>query len=181
MTRCCGSSDPIDVDSMHGESCTPSERDNVATKNNPEHGSGHTTDVDIESGHKRKLTSSVWDHFERKMMKGKMRAICSRCKKDFVGDSKSRTTHLRDHLKRCFKVKNQVNVRQSILRATVKMDSSSSKVNSTHESPSKHMESNVSYGKRPLNEIDDYENLWDKHVLEIPPKTTCRSEVETFF
>ena len=40
MTRHCDSSDPIDVDSMHGESCTPSERDNVATKNNPEHGSG---------------------------------------------------------------------------------------------------------------------------------------------
>jgi len=55
-----------------------------------------------------------------------------------------------------------------------------SKVHSTHESPLKHMESNVSYRKRPLDKIEDYENLWDKHVLEIPPKTTCRSEVETY-
>ena len=55
-----------------------------------------------------------------------------------------------------------------------------SKVHSTHVSPSKDMESNVSYGKRPLDEIDDYENLWDKHVLEIPRKTPSRSEVETY-
>ena len=54
-----------------------------------------------------------------------MRAICDGCKKNFVGDSKSGMTHLRDHLKRCLKVKNQVNLRQSILRATVKTDSSS--------------------------------------------------------
>lgn len=40
-----------------------------------------------------------------------MRAIYSACKKDFVGDSKSETTHLGDHLKRCFKVKNQVDVK----------------------------------------------------------------------
>lgn len=56
---------------MHGESCTPSERDNVAAKNIPKHGSGQTNNVDVESGHKRKLTLSVWDHFERRMMKGK--------------------------------------------------------------------------------------------------------------
>lgn len=46
-------------------------------------------------------------------------------------------------------------------------------MHSTHEpSSSKHMKFNVSYGKRTLDDIDDYENLWDKHVLEIPSKTT---------
>ena len=148
MIRRCESSDPIDVDSMHGESCTLNEGDNVAAKNNPEHGSGQRIDVDVDSGHKRKLTSSVWDHFERKMMKGKMRAICSGCKKDFVGDSKSGTTHLRDHLRRCFKVKNQVDVRQSILRATVNTDSSS-----------------VSMGKYKFNYDVTTHELWNMIVL----------------
>ena len=57
MTHRCDSSDHIDVDSMHAESCTPGERDNVATKNIREHGSGQTIGVDVESGHKRKLNS----------------------------------------------------------------------------------------------------------------------------
>ena len=148
MTRRSDYSDPIDVDSMHGESCTPNERDNVAAKNNHEHGNCQTIDVDVESGHKRKLTSSVWDHFQRKMMNGKMRALCSGCTKDFVGDSKSGTTHLRDHLKICFKVKNQVDVRQSILRATVKTDSSS-----------------ISMGKYKFNPDVTRHELWNMIVL----------------
>ena len=99
-------------------------RDNASPRPQtiPEHVSAQTNDVDVESGCKRNLTSSMYDHFEKRIMKGKMRTICHGCKKDFVGDSKSGTTHLRDHLKRCFKLKTQVNVRQSILRATVTKD-----------------------------------------------------------
>jgi len=55
------------------------------------------------------------------------------------------------------------------------------KMSSTHESSSSRpMESNVSYRKRTLDEIDDCENLWDKHVLEMPPKRNNRSEVEAY-
>ena len=51
-----------------------------------------------------------------------MRAVYNRCEKDFIGDSNSGTTHLRGHLKRYLKVKNQVDVKQRILRATLKSE-----------------------------------------------------------
>ena len=52
------------------------------------------------------------------------------------------------------------------------------KMHSKHEySCSKYMESNVSYQKRTLDERD-YENLREKHALEIPHKRTCRFEVQ---
>ena len=44
----------------------------------------------------------------------------SGCKKLFVGGGKNETTYLKDHLKRCLKVKNCVDVKQQLLKATIK-------------------------------------------------------------
>ena len=61
------------------------------------------------------------------------------------------------------------------------VDDYKSKSPSAHKSsPLRPMKSNASYRKRTLDEIDDCENLRDKHVLEIPPKTNSRFEVEAY-
>ena len=50
---------------------------------------------------KRKLTSDVWNHFEKMIINGAEKAECNYCKKKLGGNSKDGTTHLRDHLKSC--------------------------------------------------------------------------------
>lgn len=50
----------------------------------------------------RKRTSKVWIDFnEYKDANGKVKALCKHCKKSFVGESKSGTSHLAQHIKRC--------------------------------------------------------------------------------
>ncbi|XP_075480113.1 zinc finger BED domain-containing protein RICESLEEPER 2-like [Primulina tabacum] len=64
----------------------------------------NTTSVDGASPsetRKRKLTSDVWNHFERKKINGMDKAICNYCKKSLSGQSKHGTTHLREHFKIC--------------------------------------------------------------------------------
>ena len=60
-------------------------------------------DVDAEDDKKRrKLTSPVWNDFTKyKDSAGNVKALCKHCKKSFVGDSNSGTSHLAGHLKRC--------------------------------------------------------------------------------
>jgi len=41
--------------------------------------------LEIE-GRKRMLTSDVWNHFKRKMIDGKTKAICNYCGKKVVGN-----------------------------------------------------------------------------------------------
>ncbi|XP_031272667.1 zinc finger BED domain-containing protein RICESLEEPER 1-like [Pistacia vera] len=54
------------------------------------------------SAKRRKLKSKVWEDFTKYEDKnGKELAKCKHCKKDFVGSSKSGTTHLKNHLKSC--------------------------------------------------------------------------------
>ncbi|XP_058103795.1 zinc finger BED domain-containing protein RICESLEEPER 1-like isoform X3 [Magnolia sinica] len=51
---------------------------------------------------KRRLTSSVWNDFEKvKGEGGKEFATCKHCKRKLVGDSKKGTSHLHKHLKKC--------------------------------------------------------------------------------
>jgi len=42
-------------------------------------------ELEIE-GHKTKLTFDVWNHFKRKMIDGKMKAICNYCGKKVMGN-----------------------------------------------------------------------------------------------
>ncbi|XP_031093017.1 zinc finger BED domain-containing protein RICESLEEPER 1-like [Ipomoea triloba] len=54
----------------------------------------------------KRLTSVVWNHFER-VRKGEIcYAVCVHCKKKLSGSSNSGTTHLRNHLIRCLKRSN---------------------------------------------------------------------------
>ncbi|GAV59185.1 zf-BED domain-containing protein, partial [Cephalotus follicularis] len=49
----------------------------------------------------KKLTSEVWNHFERKNIDGKRKSIFHYCKKELGADSRNVTSHLREHIKRC--------------------------------------------------------------------------------
>ena len=58
------------MEAAYGESCTSSERGNVASQTMPSQTitklvSVQPKDVVVETGHKRKLTWSVWGHFEK--------------------------------------------------------------------------------------------------------------------
>ncbi|KAG6518922.1 hypothetical protein ZIOFF_022408 [Zingiber officinale] len=84
---------------------------NEATLNN-------TLDVEISGtdvGTKRKCRSIAWDHFEKKLIGGKWKAICNDCKKTLGGDTKNGTKHLLDHMKICLH-KKQKTIQQSLLQ-----------------------------------------------------------------
>ena len=49
----------------------------------------------------KRLKSMVWQHFKKKMINGEWKAICNYCKRKLGGKSKSGTSHLHYHLKRC--------------------------------------------------------------------------------
>ena len=68
----------------------------------------------------RKLTSAVWKYFTQVQVGKEIKAKCSGCKKLFTIGGKNGTTHLKDHLKRCLKVKNYVDVKQQLLKPTMK-------------------------------------------------------------
>lgn len=54
----------------------------------------------------KRLTSVVWNHFERVRKADICYAICVHCNKKLSGSSNSGTTHLRNHLMRCLKRSN---------------------------------------------------------------------------
>jgi uncharacterized radical SAM superfamily protein len=74
-------------------------------------------DANVTVGSKRKLKSDVWLEFEQVTVGGKLKVECNWCKKHFVGDSKSGTTHLRSHLKTCQSKQCQKGLKQSILKS----------------------------------------------------------------
>ncbi|KAK9031747.1 hypothetical protein V6N11_056037 [Hibiscus sabdariffa] len=51
----------------------------------------------------KRLTSVVWNHFERVRKADICYAVCVHCNKKLSGSSNSGTTHLRNHLMRCLK------------------------------------------------------------------------------
>ncbi|KAG8487278.1 hypothetical protein CXB51_020584 [Gossypium anomalum] len=51
----------------------------------------------------KRLTSVVWNHFERVRKADLCYAVCVHCNKKLSGSSNSGTTHLRNHLMRCLK------------------------------------------------------------------------------
>ena len=54
---------------------------------------------------KRKTTSDVWENFTRKKVDGKFKAQCHHCDKLYLGDSSQGTSHFRNHLARCPRLK----------------------------------------------------------------------------
>lgn len=63
-----------------------------------------TTDTGIKKP--KRLTSVVWNHYERVRKGDICYAICAHCNKRLSGSSNSGTTHLRNHLMRCLKRSN---------------------------------------------------------------------------
>ncbi|KAJ8755709.1 hypothetical protein K2173_022703 [Erythroxylum novogranatense] len=65
-------------------------------------------EVSTESSIKKpkRLTSIVWNHFERIRKADICYAVCVHCNKKLSGSSNSGTTHLRNHLMRCLKRSN---------------------------------------------------------------------------
>ncbi|WJZ96780.1 hypothetical protein VitviT2T_015431 [Vitis vinifera] len=84
-----------------------------STGSNPATGSTSTTDGSLTCK-KRKLTSIVWNEFEKVIIDGQDYAICKHCKSKLKTDSKNRTKHLHVHLDRCIKRRN-VDIKQQFL------------------------------------------------------------------
>ncbi|KAM2901903.1 hypothetical protein FF1_007843 [Malus domestica] len=64
-------------------------------------------EIQVESAKKpKRLTSIVWNHFERVRKAEICYAVCVHCNKKLSGSSNSGTTHLRNHLMRCLKRSN---------------------------------------------------------------------------
>nr|VDD29774.1 unnamed protein product [Brassica oleracea] len=61
----------------------------------------------------KRLTSVVWNYFERVRKADVCYAVCIQCNKKLSGSSKSGTTHLRNHLMRCLKRTNHDSVYMS--------------------------------------------------------------------
>ncbi|WJZ89198.1 hypothetical protein VitviT2T_008430 [Vitis vinifera] len=85
----------------------PSSGSNLAT------GSTSTIDGSLTCK-KRKLTSIVWNEFEKVIIDGQDYAICKHCKSKLKADSKNGTKHLHVHLDRCIKRRN-VDIKQQFL------------------------------------------------------------------
>ncbi|RVW95282.1 Zinc finger BED domain-containing protein RICESLEEPER 2 [Vitis vinifera] len=76
-------------------------------------GSTSTTDGILVSK-RRKLTSVVWNDFDKIIEDGQDYAICKHCKGKLKADSKNGTKHLHVHIDRCMKQRN-VDIRQQLL------------------------------------------------------------------
>ncbi|KAI7965271.1 hypothetical protein MJO29_003369 [Puccinia striiformis f. sp. tritici] len=96
------SDDPAtDIEVINNNTSTP-------TTTPPSGSSADTSivvDVDTKSeaaAKKRKLTSKVWDHFQRVIEGDIVKAICNYCTSTLSATSTSGTNHLRRHADRCF-------------------------------------------------------------------------------
>ncbi|KAK9269460.1 hypothetical protein L1049_001235 [Liquidambar formosana] len=76
----------------------------------------------------KRLTSVVWNHFERVRKADICYAVCVHCNKKLSGSSNSGTTHLRNHLMRCLKRSN-FDVSQLLAAKRRKKDSTVSVAN----------------------------------------------------
>ena len=95
--------DATDLQTDAAEIVAPSE-----TQDNVE-------DRDENSARKRKLTSDVWNEFERiTKTDGSQSAKCIHCRKQLVAGSASGTSHLRNHLARC-NSKNKTGIAQYMI------------------------------------------------------------------
>ncbi|KAH6804523.1 hypothetical protein C2S51_032770 [Perilla frutescens var. frutescens] len=70
-----------------------------------------------------KLTSIVWQHFEKQKINGEDKAVCNYCEKKLVGSSKNGTKHLHENFKICSLRKHR-DIKHSILNPSKKKDGS---------------------------------------------------------
>lgn len=72
---------------------------------------------------RRKLSSKVWNDFDKQVIGGKTKAICNHCKTKLSAEKNHGTSHLHDHLKSCL-YKRQRKVDQAMLNPTRSTDGS---------------------------------------------------------
>lgn len=87
---------------------------------------------DMASKKPKRLTSVVWNHFERVRKADICYAVCVHCNKRLSGSSNSGTTHLRNHLMRCLKRSN-FDVSQLLAAKRRKKDSTISLTNISYD------------------------------------------------
>ncbi|KAK9997349.1 hypothetical protein SO802_022035 [Lithocarpus litseifolius] len=63
---------------------------------------------------RRRLTSKIWNDFDRVKIDGQDRAICKHCQKNLSGSSSSGTTHLKNHLMSCSAIKSEESCKEMI-------------------------------------------------------------------
>ncbi|XP_039037037.1 zinc finger BED domain-containing protein RICESLEEPER 1-like [Hibiscus syriacus] len=80
----------------------------------------------------KRLTSVVWNHFERVRKADICYALCVHCNKKLSGSSNSGTTHLRNHLMRCLKRFNY-DVSQLLSAKKKKKDSTLANANTSYD------------------------------------------------
>lgn len=101
----------------------------------------------------RKLTSPIWDHFEKLTINGEKTAKCVHCDKMLSANTTNGTSHLKDHLNlRCSKKNLQVDIHQKLLNISRKSDGTCSldTTNFNHEVSRKELANMVIMHEYPL-------------------------------
>ncbi|KMS99639.1 hypothetical protein BVRB_1g022080 [Beta vulgaris subsp. vulgaris] len=105
----------------------------------------------------RKLTSPVWDHFERIDVNGEKKAKCLHCDKLMSAKGSNGTSHLRDHMvKRCIRKHQKVDIRQMFLSVSKRADGTTSveNTNFSQEISRKELANMVIVHEYPLAMVD---------------------------
>ena len=96
----------MDFDNEYASSTTLPSLINLENNEDIECGEGY-----IIGANDRKLTFIVWKYFIQVQVGIEIKTKCGSCKKLFADGGKNETTHLKDRLKKCLKVKNNVDVK----------------------------------------------------------------------
>lgn len=141
---------------------TQIEEDNNPTPNENDSNPAVTENNDTEATistqaamNKRKGRSPAWEHFEKKEIRGQIKAVCIHCKNILGASSKNGTRHLLDHVKSCL-YKRQRTIDQSMLNPT-KLSDGSVKLgtyNFDHDHARKALANMIILHEYPLSMVD---------------------------
>ncbi|KAI5350846.1 hypothetical protein L3X38_003737 [Prunus dulcis] len=141
---------------------TQIEEDNNPTPNENDSNPAVTENNDTEATistqaamNKRKGRSPAWEHFEKKEIRGQIKAVCIHCKNILGASSKNETRYLLDHVKSCL-YKRQRTIDQSMLNPT-KLSDGSVKLgtyNFDHDHARKALANMIILHEYPLSMVD---------------------------
>ncbi|KAE8709865.1 hypothetical protein F3Y22_tig00110328pilonHSYRG00714 [Hibiscus syriacus] len=107
---------------------------------------------------KRKLTSVVWNHFEKVNVNGEDKAECRYCKKKLGANSKNGTRHLHDHFKSCPR-RTCRDIRQQVIGMGQKTTDGQTKISCLNFDPEK--------SRKDLAEMVPSRNTLKNDILKI--------------
>lgn len=134
-----------------------------------------------------KLSSQVWDHFKKAKIDGKWKAICNYCSKPLASEPKSGTSHLKSHSEVCRKRPRPFDIRQSLLRASVRKTDGKCMITScsfNQEDARKKLRDMIILHEYPLSIVDhegfkEY-SLTLQPLFKVPSRNTIRSDILKF-